>query len=173
MRSAVPNADQSFIRTRRRKSIVRMTTGEVSILNRNLTSWATRSAPVVEEPLGKALRQLQPRCQQCRDEGIRQEIRAWQLRCRVDKRIDNLARMFNSIIEADELLWSVLQVDALPDTTPSRPMSRAMGDVEIQTSAATSKTGRALGKGKCLPHPHAVGPLADAAQDGGWTVRAG
>ena len=29
---------------------------------------------------------------------MRQEMRAWQLRCRVDKRIDDLARMFNPII---------------------------------------------------------------------------
>lgn len=81
---------------------------------------------------------------------IRQEIRAWQLRCR-DKRIDDLARMFNRRL--DELLWLVLQVGALPDTTPSRSMSRAMGDVEVQTSAATSKTGRVLGTGNCLAPP--------------------
>ena len=29
---------------------------------------------------------------------MRREIRAWQLGCRVDKRIDDLARMFNPII---------------------------------------------------------------------------
>ena len=29
---------------------------------------------------------------------IREEVRAWQLGCRVDKRIDDLARMFNPII---------------------------------------------------------------------------
>ena len=29
---------------------------------------------------------------------MRQRIRDWQLRCRVDKRIDDLARMFNPVI---------------------------------------------------------------------------
>lgn len=51
------------------KTIVRMKTGEVIILNRESTFWPHVLCPLIEEPFGKALRQLHSRCQQCREEG--------------------------------------------------------------------------------------------------------
>jgi Group II intron, maturase-specific domain len=139
-----------------------MTTGEVAIFlgytfrdRRSKNRW------------GKYFVNFSPGVSNAATKAIRQEIRAWQLHCRVDKRIDDLARMFNPIIRGWMNYYGRYYKSAL------RPMSRAMGDVEIQTSAATSKTGRALGTGHCLSRPHAGGPLADAAQDSGWTVRAG
>ncbi|WP_141343140.1 group II intron reverse transcriptase/maturase [Bradyrhizobium sp. USDA 3458] len=47
---------------------------------------------------GKHFVNFSPGVSNAAAKAIRQEIRAWQLRCRVDKRIDDLARMFNPII---------------------------------------------------------------------------
>ncbi|WP_456813856.1 group II intron maturase-specific domain-containing protein [Bradyrhizobium sp. USDA 4529] len=47
---------------------------------------------------GKHFVNFSPGVSNAATKAIRQEIRAWQLRCRVDKRIDDLARMFNPII---------------------------------------------------------------------------
>ncbi|WP_271612279.1 group II intron maturase-specific domain-containing protein [Bradyrhizobium sp. CCBAU 21362] len=47
---------------------------------------------------GKHFVNFSPGVSNAATKAIRQEIRAWQLRCRVDKRIDDMARMFNPII---------------------------------------------------------------------------
>jgi Group II intron, maturase-specific domain len=70
-----------------------MTTGEVAIFlgytfrdRRSKNRW------------GKYFVNFSPGVSNAATKAIRQEIRAWQLHCRVDKRIDDLARMFNPII---------------------------------------------------------------------------
>ncbi|MBB4367134.1 RNA-directed DNA polymerase [Bradyrhizobium sp. CIR18] len=82
---------------RRRSSIVRMTTGE---LNRNSTFWATRSAPVGRRTIGRSTSSTSapvsamPRRKQSDRKSVPGNY------CRVDKRIDDLARMFNPIIRS-------------------------------------------------------------------------
>jgi group II intron reverse transcriptase/maturase len=48
---------------------------------------------------GKYFINFSPGVSNAATKAIRQAIRRWQLRCRVDKRIDDLARMFNPIIQ--------------------------------------------------------------------------
>ena len=47
---------------------------------------------------GKFFVNFSPGIRNAAAKAIRQQIRGWQLRCRIDKRIDDLARMFNPII---------------------------------------------------------------------------
>lgn len=54
------------------------------------------SPEALEEPLGQVLRQLHaPGGSPHATKAIRQTVEAWQLRCRIDKTVDDLARMFN------------------------------------------------------------------------------
>lgn len=47
---------------------------------------------------GKFFVNFSPGIRNAAAKAIRQQIRGWQLRCRIDKRIDDLARMFNPVI---------------------------------------------------------------------------
>lgn len=69
---------------------------------------------------GKYFVNFSPGVSNAATKAIREAIRHWQLRCRADKWIDDLARMFNPIIRGlDQLLRSLLQVGALSHATPS------------------------------------------------------
>ena len=105
---------------------------------------------------------------------IRQTTRDWQLDCRIDKRIDDLARMFNPIIRGlDHLLWSLLQVGTFPRIDASRPLPGALGDVEISTLEEAPPTRTTLDPSSATSGSRVVRALAPALSSTGCTVGAG
>ena len=83
---------------------------------------------------------------------MRQEIRAWQLGSRVDKRIDDLARMFNPIIRGWLTYYGRYYPSALYPTLKYLDGRLApLGAGEIQASAAAPSGFRAPDSSHCEP----------------------
>jgi hypothetical protein len=108
---------------------------------------------------------------------IREEIRGRQLRCRIDRWIDDLARMFNPIIRGwityYGRYYKLLQIGTLSSIALFGPGLGSLGDGEIQTLETTSAKGRAMGSQDCFERPTAVCSLAIVAPCADWTIRAG
>jgi hypothetical protein len=132
------------------------------------------SSQAIEKSLGKYFVNFSPGISNTAAKAIRQTMRGWRLDCRIDKQVDDLARMFNPIIRGlDDVLWAVLQIGIIPDAALSGPASGTLGDGKIQASAAASTAGGALDAADGPPRARALCPLAYAAPGRGWTVRAG
>ena len=101
---------------------------------------------------GKYFVNFSPGVSNAAAKAIRQSIRGWRLDCRIDKRVDDLARMFNPIIRGwINYYGRYYKVGTLPGVMLSRPALSALGDGEIQTLEAASPPGRALDSADSLP----------------------
>ena len=105
---------------------------------------------------------------------MRREIRAWQLGCRVDKRIDDLARMFNPIIRGWLTYYGRYYPSGLYPTLQylDRRLARWAEGKYKRLRAASPALG-APDTGHRGLRPGALCPLALVASSSGWTVRAG
>ena len=105
---------------------------------------------------------------------IRQTIGRWRLHCRIDKKVDDLARMFNPVIQGWINYYGGYYKSALYPTL--RYLDQCLTSwarSKIQTSEAASSAFRALAPSGCRPITKALCPLAIAESDVGWTVGAG
>ena len=130
--SALRRAGCGSIRRRRPSSTARMMTDGGSIPPSNSTSWAIPFAQGGRRTRrGKYFVNFSPGISNSAAKAIRQAIRSWRLDCRIDKTVDDLARMFNPDHSGlDHLLWSVLQVGAVPDATLPGSAAGALGHGE-------------------------------------------
>jgi RNA-directed DNA polymerase len=112
---------------------------------------------------GKFFVNFSPGVSNAATKAIREEIRRWQLRCRIQPSYSRL----------DYLLRSLLQISTLSYISLSGPMFGELGDGEIQTFETASTKGRALGQQDSFKRPTVICSLAIAASSGDWTIRAG
>ena len=123
---------------------------------------------------GKFFVNFSPAVSNAATKAIREEIRRWQLRCRIDKWIDDLARMFNPVIRGWITYYGRYYIiSTLSNISLSGPVFSELGDGEIQTPETASAKGRALGQQDSFKRPTAICSLAVAASSGDRTIRAG
>ena len=122
---------------------------------------------------GKYFINFSPGVRNAAPKAIRPAMRRWQLRCRVDTRIDDLARRFNPIIPGWLNYSPRSYTSALSPTLPHLDRQLARGAMaKYQTLAAASAAGGAVAAacGTSAARPvRARAPLAC----GGCTIRAG